>query len=638
MMKLQAISTLLLLWLYGAEGRGSLRGSSSDRRRLETASANLPPFSIQFTSLVTSDSDLDRINSPLSLIAGEFLAESFDEALSMPTNDVRLLWLRQNYVTLRVSISDLSSKSISPSKQRITAVFQGQVMLRNGTYSSENKLSDKEIYYVAQSVLLQTFTEDRKFLQQYMKDSANIVIQKHSFLSLQVGDAALGLINLDSEKTGMEQPILLTTVLLVGLVGMIPLFLLVKKNHIITNIHKKWVHRNDNSYSTTVLAGRESDDTDNDESEASAVANKVLQASDQYLSRHRPDLMDKTSPGLSPATAATSPSSSNVSPSSPAAKIISVSGWLKHTLLRRRAGQCGTGDGLVRGKDASKYDFAFQDWSRHDGTPIWKYSDSKEGDEQSPEGYADEFFRRNLQASFDREQLSRDDDEFSQNDAEVFMDKLEGLFERKHQHYQENRMQHDKKYRIEEEARKRDLQLRRHEMELDLSAIEAEFSPRKTLPPKPMQRQRIHQPEISNDTGSAALPGHRVTRSKSSMSAVGKIAQRFGGAKAKMTTIGDSMMGKPKRAGLVRSSSQGSLQAMAPPLPPTSGSKRNGTATSTSPSLNASISRGRTAAPGRRSRRSHSHGTNERRRRAQESGAPVDDVMTFGIAAYSKLA
>ena len=632
------LAALLLLVCHAAEStaRVSLRGPNRGRKLQVDGvapsagiAAPIPPFSIQFTSVVSSDSDQDRIKTPLKLIAGEFLLENFRIALSRTTDDAGLLWFRAQFVTLRLSYSDLAAEPTSNNKQRITAVFQAEAVYRNGTYDADNKLSDSQIYDVSQGILLQAFAEDRKVLQQYLKESSDVVLRKHSMMSLQVGDQALRLINM--HRSGNIQPVFLTAIIFVCLLGMIPLFLLLNKSYLHIDLKKRFLGGNrTDEYDSTVLAGRKTDD---DENEASAMAAKVLHASDQYLSRHRPDLLDLSSPAKTTSSSAATSPSSTMSPSSPTShKVISPSGWLKKTLLRRRGRLFGL-DGLVRDREGAKYDFAFQDWSRKDGTPFWKSSESKQspklfpgdfemhlaamngGSPKTKSMYSDDLFRRNLQSSFDDESYEIgsmtcvDDSEFSVCEAEAFMDKLEDLFHKKHRRYVKERMRNDSKFRMDEEARQRDRQLRRHEMELDLEAIEAQFSPR--------MANRTRQADIDIDLDSLPTTGRRMSGSFNSLSRNDGIKETIGIPRVAPTYR--------ERGSMARSTSHGTLLTLdPPPLPPRA---------TITPSVDAT--RGRTAAPQRRSRRSHSHGTNARKRGPQ-APTGVDDVMTFGIAAYSK--
>jgi hypothetical protein len=649
MLQLLDLLLALLLLVSAHSQASSLRGgrelATSTTTTTSTAglvSFPLPPMSIQFSTIaVIHDRDDDamdhtnnllRLKSPLKYITGEFLGQSFRIALAKPTNDPDILWFRQNYRTLQLNITELTTEALPRNQQRITAIFQdGHVLCQDRTQVDGSVTFDDVVYKMSLRIMQQTLVDDRSVLQQYFTESTEPLLQKHSFLSLRAGDPALELSQGASDVQKRMHPLLLTAILLVCLVGMVPLALFVRPQ--VRKALAKRRRRHAVHNSTYVLDGRctEDDSYHHPRSSNELAAQKVLDASDRYLSRHRPDLLDTTDVGSpSSKTAASSPGSwtsalSTASLSPPGAT--SISNWLQKTLLSRRLLQR---DGVKRD---NPYDFAFQDWSRQNGTPIYIYGYDDDDDPAM-------IHRRNLQQRFDesyeagrksRRQPGNEMD-FSQEDAEVFMDKLEFLYESKYRHYQKDCVLHDMKYRVEKEARQREKQLRRHEMELDLKQIESNcFAPSPAPAASRKQASRFQQPEISHDVGVEALSGQWAT---------------FGNSNVFAST---------KRSGLAASSQEGpvsspgslsrslscdnfakafSNQTAAPSSRPPRDKSRD--ITTSDGTMEAKPARGRSLMPFRRSRRSQSHGINERRgRRQKNSQGPADDVLTFGIAAYS---
>ena len=182
---------------------------------------------------------------------------------------------------------------------------------------------------------------------------------------------------------------------------------------------------------------------------------------------------------------------------------------------------------LACDEDPTQYEFPFQDFPRHDGTPCLIYSEDVEGSRilrgepprrrvSTKESLSDEEFKRVLSLNSEdggicidtsQEDLSDGEDDITYATPE-FTDKLERLIAMRHRHYERQSILHKHKkakeeqreirlqeearqkarmqqvqeearqIKLEDEARERELKLRRHEMELDIDTIEAEFSPR----------------------------------------------------------------------------------------------------------------------------------------------------------------
>jgi len=193
------------------------------------------------------------------------------------------------------------------------------------------------------------------------------------------------------------------------------------------------------------------------------------------------------------------------------------------------------GKKLACDEDPTQYDFPFQDFPRHDGTPcLIYYGEDEDGTRVVREGdgsgrplsptdlLSNEEFKRVLSLNSEDGGIAIDGQNGSgeEGDASMMLDdneedilftsadfteKLERLIAMRHRHYERqnilikhkkakeekrNRVEQEEKARVmqlqeearqlklQDEARQRELKLRRHEMELDMNEIEAQFSPR----------------------------------------------------------------------------------------------------------------------------------------------------------------
>jgi hypothetical protein len=630
--------------------RSNLRSS----RQLEGTLTDgaLPTFSLEFTTQATAESSQDnynirRIATPLTLVVGEFVLESVHLALAKPTSNSAVLWMRQHFVTLQLSLSKLSSAEITNSAntkqhERITAVFQGTAVLRTQQQTALQQPTREELDQLWQDMLRQTLSEDRSILQGYMQDSNEPLLRKASQLSTRVGDEAKAiLMNGTQQHTTAQSSQFIASMVVAGvlIIGLPLAMFALKPRWSKYYPHSRFSSTSPKNYLSKGLGGRKGDDDDDDDdmdvsslssqlgSSADRAA-KILKASERYLSQHRPEwLEDTTSSSSSPTdngfgspsstTAATSPSSTIGSPRSPSSSSSSsfpespppkssIVNWLQQSILTRRLQRQQQGDGVML-RNGSPYSFAFQDWSRKDGTSYIIHS--KNSDDAQQDGtYSDDFIRR---------PDSQHEHGFSPEDAEAFMDKLEYLMEMKFQKYQKERYTYDDKFRAQDEARQRDLLLRRHEMELDLKQIERLA----TAPYQhhhQQQQQQLRQPE--SDFSQLQSSGHRAN--VSAIPAFGTIKRDADGFPTEdLNTSGSS----ESAVSQVSAVSIASTPPRVPSRPPRGKS---------SASRASSVTRGRQSAPSQgRSRRSHSHGTNARRRRGTDECE--DNVMTLGIAAYS---
>lgn len=299
-----------------------------------------------------------------------------------------------------------------------------------------------------------------------------------------------------------------------------------------------------------VLPGRRADgqdETDSSEddpdaivetSPASAAALQVLEASDRYLSKHRPDLFDAVKrASLSPSRKSGNSTSvfrdqhhlgdehnhfgmeleddfiddeyyDEVALSD--SFVPSSSWWNKLTSsLQAASPRDGSGrDGiLVCDEDPSNYNFPFSDFPRTDGSPCLIYNEShtithSSGNNSVAAGAAltNDQFQHQLEGQGQTdtsvesddggenkatEGFYEDDDESDRHLETPFTERLERLVAMRRRHYEKERLmeRHRQARRLAEEQeaqRQRELKLRQHEMELDLEEIEASFSPTAT--------------------------------------------------------------------------------------------------------------------------------------------------------------
>jgi hypothetical protein len=218
-----------------------------------------------------------------------------------------------------------------------------------------------------------------------------------------------------------------------------------------------------------------------------------------------------------------------------------------------------------------------------------------------------------------------------------FTEKLESLIAMRLRHYEKERIiqkgrraRNMEQQKVEAEARDRQLKLRRHEMELDLEQIEADLTPRA------LSRKNLNSQNNFEVASTERRKSHRITISDPDLVAA---IQGMGGASAapagtEKTTIGgtsNTAFGIP---------TQRRHRYMAEDRMPPSPSWHNRTYSDASPAkLEALSSQSVSLRPKKRShRRSLSHGTegtDERKNESPNNGSNAEDLLTFGIAAYT---
>jgi len=242
-----------------------------------------------------------------------------------------------------------------------------------------------------------------------------------------------------------------------------------------------------------------------------------------------------------------------------------------------------------------------------------------------------------------------------ESDEVDFTKKLERLVAMRRRRYEkemiiEKGREARRKERGEAEARERELKLRRHEMELDLKEIEASLTPR-ALTRKSYQTQ--------DDSGTGSRKSHRLTSSDSNFfspdakennTASQNDSRALAEAKRR---IKENRSGGTSAGPSTRHEDDSSASGM-PPKRPASRSPATSVSSTSSWELPVHDPHPHAIQPRKgRHRKSHrrssSHGTKQRVESLEEKkdgdgkgqghksqGSNADDVMTFGIAAYTQ--
>ena len=282
-----------------------------------------------------------------------------------------------------------------------------------------------------------------------------------------------------------------------------------------------------------------------------------------------------------------------------------------------------------------------QDFPRHDGTPCLIFSETETGpalirvmssEAADNQTLSNEDFKRQLSMHDIHSGLANEED---LDGGSEFTYKLERLISMRHRHYEKERIiQKARQARDQErldEARQRELKLRRHEMELDVEEIEASLTPR-ALSRKNSMSTNSYSFETDADK---SRKKHRVILSDSNyFSAVDENGQENNAGTVELATIGGPSL-------------RHDSEDVPPPPPRVSSHAR--TYSDSSPRKLMTIDRPKphplTAQPAkhkRSHRKSFSHGTQETEEKKSDhvgghkrNGSNADDVMAFGIAAYA---
>ena len=237
-----------------------------------------------------------------------------------------------------------------------------------------------------------------------------------------------------------------------------------------------------------------------------------------------------------------------------------------------------------------------------------------------------------------------DDDDNDIADPE-FTNKLERLVAMRHRHYEKERLIHrGRQERRKAEARERELKLRRHEMELDVEEIEA------SLTPRAVSRKNFNaENNFATETGPRGSH-HRVTLSDSNYyaavdDAMAKPDPQSGRSVIELGTISggpslrhdDEDIPQPPRYGgsHARNLSESSPRQL------TAATHARNLSESSPVSQQPQPASAQPMKHRHSHRRSFSHGTQEMEEKKidhaghQRKDSSAEDVMTFGIAAYT---
>lgn len=282
----------------------------------------------------------------------------------------------------------------------------------------------------------------------------------------------------------------------------------------------------------------------------------------------------------------------------------------------------------------------FQDFPRHDGTPCLIFSETETGpalrrvsvkDSTRAHALSNEDFKRQLSVHDVTETGGLDDGEGDRVDPE-FTNKLERLVAMRLRHYEKERLiQKGRRERGKAEARERVLKLRRHEMEIDVQEIEASLTPRAVsrknwnaennhANTEPARRGSHHRVTLSDSNYFAAVDDTVVKPNPAPERSVIELGTISGGPSLRYD---DEDLPPPHRQGShSRNHSDSSPQKLTVSQQP-------------DPLFSHPMKHRRSH------RRSFSHGTQEMEEKKMEhpghqrNDSSADDVMTFGIAAYT---
>lgn len=509
---------------------------------------DIPPFGLIFRSpnnlagdaAAAADLLASTMLSPLKLTAEEFLLESFDIQLARADETgvrlpemMRLLKSLDLNVTLQHEYSETVRER--DQQQRLLqqqgdnwigfyAEFVGMVKFV-APADPANKLTEDYVYGVMDDWMNGAFDEDHQVFKDMLKESyvpavanlqsldilMDIVIGSNPF-----GLAAPGQAQDNTDVRNGGDKALIAIFVIVGTATLVAAALYMRPTGKLSDT--------DGAFPIAeTLPGRHGEAMD------------VLEASDRYLSQHRPDLFDamrqrtdkksKNSPKTSQSLASQDGveldhSETSQGSGSNSSGDFAGSMWSKLAATLRRSGSSFPryGENLACEEDPRDYPFAFNDFPRHDGTPCLIYSEDENGSATLRRGDSTmepPSLRRRTPLSDEEYQMALSQQNSSMEEAypldesiEVeFTEKLERLVAMRHRHYEkesilEKHREIRRRERQQAEAYERQLRLRRHEMELDLSEIEASVSPQNSRSQKAWQQDNA-----------ISAPKHRSTSS-----------------------------------------------------------------------------------------------------------------------------
>lgn len=547
-------------------------GSSHTARTLVNSEIayELPPFAVSFRSKNTlqgSDTQVDGVllastlGEPLKLTVTEFLTAVFREELADTTraqaeNDAvpDIVWqflglelqVRVHYKQVEEGGSRrLRSLQSSGASGLLVfyAEFTGSAKYLAPVDSSKEPSAD--VMYELLGKWMDTgFSEDLAVLRQMLTGSEAVLLQSHQMLTVETRViVGMNPFEKSSSSSNGGSKTFLTTLLVGGIVLTLVVGLFTVQRDrmkskgacVLEGSFPLPQPRKEELEMHKTLPGRYGD------------ALEVIQASDDYLAKHRPDLYSESMAikNTSPLSGGSDGSNSRLVDEEKEAEVFSsttatkgytpVGMWFKKITSSIgnsvHAPPPANGDGLFCDEEIAKYAFPFKDFPRHDGTPCLIYSTAKTNSgncsdrldpvstSNTPEPtknlvstpLSDADFKKQLSlqsvnSTFELGNDVYDDHQQQQEEVEQIHDveftaKLERMVTMRLRHYEkDNIMSRAREARKREqqhaEARERQLRLRRHEMEIDLEEIEADLRPpalsrkksTETAPPKKTHR------------------------------------------------------------------------------------------------------------------------------------------------------
>ena len=667
-----------------------LVGVSAAERSLAGTSKliyTIPSFGVLFesTAYVSPTENWEileyTMREPLEMITTEYLLESIkiDISKNYETSDL-MEFVRRHFLTVHLVVTGLQmtpqERSDGTQRLQVVAEIQGTAAFRPVGDTGRYQATNAEVWDLMGDWMDKAFHENggMRIYEEYLRDSTNAIVRQHQQLTIQTDVEPGTLITASdgSEDDSGARIGMIVAITLVSLAVVVATVFL-----LLPYTRKTAKKKNKQTRSkTVVLPGRRD-------------VEAIQASNDNYLATHRPDLfaavkrskctnsdrsaddpmvltvLGKANESNGPMTSKagdlvdpnTLPGSRNTSGYTPASSL-----WNK--LAKSFVDSPTPGDGLVCDEDPSNYDFTYQDFPRHDGTPCLIYNENENSKVSTPDRkprsnagsplksaacgifpdsmnlpqckdtLTDDEFKQHLVATAAHRSPSLEEKDgdhsidygasdltSSGTDEEYgeapFSEKLERLVAMRHRHYEKERIL--ERARQRREADERELRLRRHEMELHLDEIEASLAPRS------LSRKKMDNHGSGNIVYDEAKT-HRATVSDLD----------YDYALDRMQSSSPLGLHSPQpSSGSDEEIHRGRGRKAA--LPPRPTPLDNGANLVTPPKRSDSIDGRRpslgNSKPRRSHRRSFSHGTDlvaEEKKSGSDAG---DDVMTFGIGA-----
>ena len=392
---------------------------------------DVPPFALQFRSqniLHGSDDKMDGVllastlGEPLKLIVTEFLTAVFQEELAHTSTTTTadnsavvpdIVWqflgfelqVRVHYKQLNEGTGRLRKLLQSSSNSDMMlldfyAEFTGTAKYLAPVDSSKEPSADT-MYELLGKWMKTGFTDDLDVLRQMLIDSEAEMLQSHQMLSVETNVVTgVNPFETTSSRGNGGSKTFLSILLVSGIIltVVIGLFTVQRdrmktKRESVMESSFPQPHPEGELEMNETLPGRYGD------------ALEVIQASEEYLAKHRPDLYSESivTKNTSPLSGSSEGSNGRqyeegkeTTDLSPTTIVTTTKGYAPvGTWFKKITASIGSsvhhsspsppanGDGLYCDEDVAKYAFPFKDFPRHDGTPCLIYSDENNNNSSS---------------------------------------------------------------------------------------------------------------------------------------------------------------------------------------------------------------------------------------------------------------